>query len=479
MAATIAQVVARFKKDVGDALSPKVIQAVCDDLEHSYRHRLLDPVNTVNAFLVQILHGNVACTAVPRLTRQNFTGSAYCKARGRLPLALFENLFDCVSHGLYSEKQTTGLWFGHCVWTLDGSSFSMSDEPELQKYFGQPSGQKPGCGFPVAHVLALFHAGAGFLQRTILAPMRTHDMANAARMIPEMDDDDILLADRAFASFAHLAMIFGAKRHAVFRCHQNQIVNFQPHRKHRTSSKDPAGLPTSRWLKRLGKHDQLVEYVKQPKPDWMTDEEFAALPETVVIRELRVKIKVDCRVKTITLVTTLLDPVRYPAKAIAALYGQRWEIETNLKHLKTTMRMEVLHCRTVVGVKKEIAMFALAYNLVRLVMLEASRRQKVLLSRISFIDALRWLRSATPNTSLGKLVINPYRPGRIEPRAIKRRPKEYDRLNKPRKELRKIIRRNDLGLKSMPFSCVPWYGVLTAKKLQDCHEEDLGYPGLT
>ena len=118
--------------------------------------------------------------------------------------------------------------------------------------------------------------------------------------------------------------------------------------------------------------------------------------------------------------------------------------ETNLKHLKTTMRMEVLHCRTVVGVKKEIAMFALAYNLVRLVMLEASRRQKVLLSRISFIDALRWLRSATPNTSLGKLVINPYRPGRIEPRAIKRRPKEYDRLNKPRKELRKIIRKKRL-----------------------------------
>ncbi len=444
MAVTIAQVVARFKKDVGDALSPKVIRAICEDLDYVHRKRILDPVNTVNAFLVQVLYGNVACTEVPRLIRQNFTASAYCRARSRLPLALFENLFDCVSHGLYDEKQITGLWLGHRVWTLDGSSFSMADEPELQKYFGQPGGQKPGCGFPVAHVLALFHAGAGFLQRTILAPMRTHDMANAARMIPEMADDDILLADRGFASFAHLAMIFAAKRHGVFRCHQRQIVNFRPHRRHRTSSKDPAGLPTSRWLKRLGKHDQLVEYVKQTKPDWMTDEEFKALPETVVVRELRVKIKVDCRVKTITLVTTLLNPVRYPPKAIAALYGQRWEIETNLKHLKTTMRMEVLHCRTVVGVKKEIAMFGLAYNLVRLVMLEASRRQKVLLSRISFIDALRWLRTATPDTPLGKLVVNPYRPGRIEPRAIKRRPKEYDRLNKPRKELRKIIRKKRL-----------------------------------
>ena len=444
MAVTIAKVVARFKKDVGEALSPEVIRAVCEDLDYVHRKRLLDPVNTVNAFLTQVLHGNVACTALPHLAGQDFSASAYCRARGRLPLALFENLFDCVSHGLYDDKQTAGLWLGHRVWTLDGSSFSMADEPELQKYFGQPGGQKTGCGFPVAHLLTLFHAGAGFLQRTILAPLRTHDMANAARMIPEMGDDDILLGDRGFASFVHLAMISAAKRHAVFRCHQKQIVNFRPHRRHRISSKDPAGLPTSRWLKRLGKHDQLVEYIKQSKPDWMSDEEFAAIPETLVVRELRVKIKIDCRVKTITIVTTLLDPERYPARAIAMLYGQRWEIETNLRHLKTTMRLEVLHCRTVVGIKKEVAMFALVYNLVRLVMLEASRRQKVLLSRISFIDALRWLRSATPETPLRDLVVNPHRPGRIEPRAVKRRPKEYDRLNKPRKQLRNTIRKKRL-----------------------------------
>lgn len=444
MAVTIAQVVTRFKKDVGEALSPGAIQAVCDDLDHVHRKRILDPVNTVNAFLTQILHGNTACSALPHLVGQDFSASAYCRARGRLPLALFENLFDCVSHGLYDERQTTGLWHGHRLWTLDGSSFSMADEPELQKFFGQPGGQKPGCGFPVAHLLALFHAGAGFLQRVIIAPMRTHDMAHAALMIPELGDGDILLSDRAFASFAHLAMISAAKHHAVFRCHQKQIVNFRPHRKHKTSPDDTAGLPTSRWLKRLGKHDQLVEYVKQNKPDWMSQEEFDALPKTVVVRELRVKIKVDCRVKTITLVTTLLDPKRYPARAIAELYRQRWEIELNFRHLKTTMKMEVLHCRTVAGVKKEVAVFALAYNLVRLVMLEASRRQKVLLSRISFIDALRWLRSATPKTPQGNLIINPHRPGRIEPRAIKRRPKEYARLTKPRRQLRKSLRKQRL-----------------------------------
>jgi len=444
MALTIANVVARFKNDVGKALSPAVIQAVCEDLGHEYRRRILDPVHTVHAFLTQVLHGNVACAALPHLLGRDFSASAYCRARGRLPTALFERLFDCVSYGLYDERQATGRWHGHRVWTIDGSSFSMADEAELQDYFGQPGAQKTGCGFPVAHLLALFHAGAGFLQRTILAPLRTHDMANAARMLPELDEGDVLVADRGFASFAHLALISQGKRHAVFRCHQKQIVNFRPHRKHKTSPDDPPGLPTSRWLKRLGKRDQLVEYVKQQKPEWMSQEEFDGLPQTVVVRELRVKIRVDCRVKTITIVTTLLDPERYPARDIAELYRQRWQIELNFRHLKTTMKMEVLHCKTIAGIQKEVAMFGLAYNLVRLVMLEASRRQKTLLARISFIDALRWLRSATPQTPLSNLVVNPHRPDRLEPRAIKRRPKEYTRLTKPRRLLRKSIRKQRL-----------------------------------
>lgn len=442
MALTISQVVGRIKADVGAALSASVIEAVCGDLDVVYRKRILDPVNTVHAFLAQVLHGNVACTAVADLVNKSFSAEAYCKARGRLPVEFFDALFDAVNEGLRDERQTNGLWRGHRTWLVDGSSFSMADEKELLAYFGQPGNQKPGCGFPVAHMLALFHAGAGFLQRLVLAPMRTHDMADAAKMLPELGEGDILIADRGFASFAHLALISQGKRHAVFRCHQKQIVDFRPHRKHRKSKKDPAGLPTSRWLKRLGRHDQLVEYQKpQAKPVWMTQEEYDKLPATVVVRELRFKVKRPARTRTITVVTTLLDPVRYPAEAIAELYGLRWGVETDLRHLKTTMRMEVLHCKTVAGVQKEALMFAIVYNLVRLVMLEASRRQKVLLPRISFIDALRWLRTATPQTPLRPLIVNPNRPGRLEPRAVKRRPKEYDRLNKPRRELQKALRK--------------------------------------
>jgi hypothetical protein len=109
------------------------------------------------------------------------------------------------------------LWRGHRTWLIDGSSFSMADEKELLDYFGQPGNQKPGCGFPVAHMLALFHAGAGFLQRLVLAPMRTHDMADAAQMLPELSEGDILIADRGFASFAHLALISGSSDQSVFR----------------------------------------------------------------------------------------------------------------------------------------------------------------------------------------------------------------------------------------------------------------------
>src|SRR5262249_39585555 len=145
--------------------------------------------------------------------------------------------------------------------------------------------------------------------------------------------------------------------------------------------------------------------------------------------------------RVITLVTTLLDPRTYSAQDLAELYLNRWQIEVNFRHLKTTMGMEVMHCKSVDGVLKELYMFAVAYNLVRLVMLQAARRQDVPVERISFIDALRWLRDAQPGTSLSPLVVNPHRPNRIEPRVLKRRMKEYNLMNEPRDQLRKALAR--------------------------------------
>jgi hypothetical protein len=443
MALNISEIVGQFKADVAKALSAEAITKICGYLGYAWRERILDPVTTVQVFLLQILHGNTACTALSRLAGVSFTGAAYCAARGRLPLALFEDLLERVCDALFPELQKIGRWRGHRTWSLDGSSFSMSDTPELQDYFGQPPGQAKGCGFPVAHILALFHAGTGLLLRVVAAPMRTHDMRHTALMHAELDEGDILIADRGFASFAHLALLFLRKIHAVFRCHQRQIVNFRVGRKHTGKRKPKKGLPRSRYVRRLGRWDQLVEYAKPPKkPTWMDEATWTTLPETLLVRELRYHTSQrGHRTKVVTLVTTLLDPVAYAATALADLYLSRWQIELNFRHLKTTMGMEILHCKSVDGVLKELYMFAVAYNLVRLVMLEASRRQKVPLDRISFIDALRWLREADADTLLSPLVVNPERPNRIEPRVLKRRKKEYDLMKKPRAKLRKALYR--------------------------------------
>lgn len=447
MALTVPQILRQFKSDVAKALAAETIWKICGFLGHAWRERVLDPVTTVHVFLLQILHGNTACTALPHLTGLSFTAAAYCAARIRLPVALFEHLLQRVCDALFPSIETTGRWHGHRTWTLDGSSFSMPDTPELQTQFGQPGAQAKGCGFPVAHMLALFHAGTGLLLRVLASPLRTHDMRHAATMHPEMDEGDILIADRGFCSFAHLALLFVRKMHAVFRCHQKQIVSFRVGRRHTKPNKPRKGLPRSRYVRRLGRWDQLVEYVKPKKrPTWIDTVAYTALPEVLRVREFRYLTRQrGYRTRRITLVTTLLDPNLYPASELADLYLSRWQIELNFRHLKTTMGMEVLHCEKVAGVLKEMYMFAVAYNLVRLVMLETSRRQQVPVDRISFIDALRWLRDTPPDKLLTQLIVNPLRLGRIEPRVLKRRMKEYTLMKKPRQALRKALLRKKVA----------------------------------
>ena len=143
---------------------------------------------------------------------------------------------------------------------------------------------------------------------------------------------------------------------------------------------------------------------------------------------------------TLVMVTTLLDAKKYTVKDLLELRLRRWDVETNIGHMKTTMKMDVLRCKSEQGVRKELAMFALTYNLVRTVMMEASRRQEVPVSRISFVDAYKWMRHARPGDVLPALIVNPYRPDRIEPRCRKRRPKQYDLMTKPRKELRELLK---------------------------------------
>jgi hypothetical protein len=438
----------RIRQDLGTLLDRSAVERTCRRVGHTWRDGVLSPYATLHWFLLQVLNGNTALEHIATLAQKAFTDSAYCRARARLPLDVYRAVLRDLTAALAPEAPA-GLWHGHRTFLLDGSAFSMPDTPELRAHFGQPGAQAPGCGFPVAKILALFHAGTGLLLEVMAAPLRSHEMARVEDVHPALRPGDVLVADRGFCSFAHLALLRARGVHAVLRIHQRQIVDFAPGRAHaRPGHKgDPKGLPRSRWLRGLGAFDQVVEWLKPVgKPDWMGAGTYAALPGELVVRELRYKVpRAGFRTREVTLVTTLTDAAAYTAGALAGLYGARWGAETDLKHIKQTMKMDVLKCKHVEGVLKELTVYAMVYNLVRTVMAEAARRQGVAAERISFVDALRWLTDSEGCDDLLPLKVNPDRPGRVEPRVRKRRPKPFPLMTKPRSELRKQLIHKELA----------------------------------
>ena len=443
---TISKIVAQFKQNWTEEISPCSIKKACDESKMKWIESMLNPVVCVQLFFLQVLHGNTACNHLPRLADMCFTGGAYCRARMRVKLEVFERLLASCIASLKTQTLDTGLWFGRRVFMLDGSSFSMSDLPALQAKFGQPGGQKPGCGFPVSHWLVLMHLGTGMITKMLSSPLRTSDMTRIVEVHPELKQGDVLLADRIFCSFAHVALLMSHGVDVVFRIHQQIIVDFTPSRPHvyphRGTGSKRKGLPRSRWLRSLGVQDQVVAWIKNPrgKPKWMTQEQYESLPEEIEVRELRYQVhRKGFRVKQVTLLTTLLAADVFTLEELADLYRHRWEIETNFGHIKTTMKMDILKCETVDGVLRELHVFAIVYNLIRQVMISAAHRQKVAVNRISFIDALRWLQNAQEADELTNLVVLPLRPYRYEPRVRKRRPKKYKLMTKTRNELKQEL----------------------------------------
>jgi hypothetical protein len=337
MTATLTHVVKQFQQDWTNRLAPAAIRTACRDAAYRWRERTLDPVTTIQLFFVQILHGNTACTHLRHLTQLNVTASAYCQARMKLPLPVFEPLLCSVNNALQHEPLDEGHWYGHRPFWVDGSSCSMPDTPVLQDHCGQSSKQLQGGGFPVAHLLALFHAGTGMVLQLLAAPLRTHDLSEVVRLHPDLRPGDVLVADRGFCSYARLALRIHAGVHAVFRIHQKHSVDFPPGRAHvepRRRGKRHKGQPRSRWVQQLGEHDQRVQWCKPLSyPQWLHAEQFALLPARLAVRELRYRVqRKGFRVRTIPLVTTLLDAARYPVEALAQLSWARWGIETNCAH---------------------------------------------------------------------------------------------------------------------------------------------------
>jgi Transposase DDE domain len=447
----ITAVLTRFKTDWAAQLQPDAILAVCQEAGYtSWRDRVLTPVTTIQLFLLQLLHGNTACSHLPHQSGLRFSASAYCQARAKLPLHFFALLLERFGSAVQSSALDEGRWHGHRTFFVDGSGCSMPDTPALQKAFGQSTEQRPGCGFPVAHLLGLFHAGTGVLLKLVVAPLLTHDLAQVQAVHPTLQPGDVLVADRGLCSYAHLALLAQADLHAVLRVGARQIVDFTPGRPFVRPSvrRTPAvkGLPRSRWLKALGVDDQLVTWLK-PKtcPSWLAREALTALPEALVLREVRYHISTPgFRTRQIILVTTLVDAEVYGVADLAELYRQRWQIETSLAQLKTTMQMDVLHCKTVPGVLKELTVFAIVYNLVRMVMCQSAILQHIGVERISFLDALRWLGGPSTGIPVGALIVNPIRPHRVEPRVKKRRPKSFPFMVKSRQALRQQLVQQEL-----------------------------------
>jgi hypothetical protein len=452
MVPNVTAILQRFTTEWATLLQPEAILAACSEVDYiAWRHRVLTPVTTIQLFLLQILHGNTACSHLPHVSGLRFSAAAYCQARAKLPLRLFALLLERFGSAVQRSALDEERWQGHRTVLVDGSGCSRPDTPALQEAFGQPTEQRPGCGVPVAHLLGLFHAGTGVLLKLVVAPLLTHDLAQGQQGHPLFEHGDVLVADRGLCSYAHLAFLVQAGVHAVLRVGARQIVDVTPGRPlvrpsvRRTSA--VKGVPRSRWLTALGVHDQLVAWL-QPKtcPSWLTREALAARPETLVLREVRYHIgRPGFRTRQITLVTTLLDAEIYRVADLAELSRQRWQVETSLAHLKTTMRMEVWHGQTVPGVLKELTVFALVYNLVRMVMWHSAILQHIAVERISFLAALRWLGAPSTGMPLIALIVNPVRPYRVEPRVKKRRPKSFPLMIKPRQELRRQLIQQTLG----------------------------------
>jgi len=417
----------------------KELGRILHELAYLFRERLYTPVVTVCMMILQALDDDgsqrkaVAAMMTARRAKGCTTGSrdpsGYCSARQRLRLNLLMRLVDAVAAGLQRAARPH-LWHDRRVLLLDGSTASMPDTPENQRFFGQPSGQKPGCGFPVARLCALFCLASGALVGAMIGPLVESELRLWRAMLELLRKGDIVVADRLFSSFADLAMLAMRGVDAVVRLHQ------------------------SRLFRRMGRRDYITVW-RRPKvcPHSMSEEVFAALPEVLRVRIIRCRIRrPGKRTSRIVLVTTLLDRVLFPAQGLADLYERRWDVEVNLDHLKTTLGMDVLSAESPVMVIKEVWAHFLAYNLLRALMWEAGERYGVDPLRLSLKGAVQEVLAhrqcagvfgprAVIMMILAVIQSNriPDRPDRYEPRVRKRRPKEYDLMNQPRNVLRRRV----------------------------------------
>lgn len=431
-----------------DVLPAQVIVSAMEMLcLHCYQS-IYNPVTVLWLFLGQVIHANptLAATVESFLAWRLGQGmppcstdtGAYARARQRLPEALLALLTRHTGATADRAALQPWRWLGRTVKLFDGSTVSMPDTPKNQAAYPQSRAQAPGVGFPLARIGVLFSLSVG----TVLdlgirrwAGKLQSELAMLRDMISRLNCGDVLLTDRYLCSYMEIAMLQQRGVDFVGRMHARRIIDF-------------------RWGKQLGRYDHVVQWIKPQRPAWMSKSQYAAIPETLSIRELRCRIvRPGYRPRTITVATTLLSDDQYGVAEIADLYRLRWDAEINLRSLKTMMHMDVLRCQTPEMVRKEIWAHLLAYNLIRTVIAQAASKHDKHPRQISFTRAMRTLeafRSPLAHASSQQLptlyehmlqaiayheIAN--RPNRLEPRQRKRRPKPYPLMTKPRHLARK------------------------------------------
>jgi hypothetical protein len=434
----------------GDALPLQDLEDLCDQEGIHFGHGDDDvwtPAVTLWALLAQCLSGSKSCVAaVARvlvlrvamgLPPCSAATGAYCKARAKLPEDLLRRLTLHVGNATEDQAPDDWRWQSHRVLLADGAVCSLPDTEANQQEYPQPGSQKPGLGFPLIRLVVLLTFATAALVGCAMGPHQgkgTGETALFRALLGEVRAGDVVVADRYYCSYWLLALLLERGADVCFRLHQRRRYDFR----------------RGRWL---GRGDHVVTWARPARPAWMDEDSYARLPETLTVREVRfVVTQPGCRSREVVVATTLTDARAYPKADIAELYHHRWQVELDIRSIKQTLRMDILSCKTPAMVRKEVWAHLLAYNLVRRAMARAALAGQTTPRRLSFagavqtVNAFRWALLLSPGDRRAALVravllaIGTHRvgdrPGRCEPRKVKRRPKGYPRMTRPRAQER-------------------------------------------
>lgn len=437
------------------ALPEDTIQQAFDDEGVSFGQGEGDvytPALTLWAFLSQVLFKDEQRSCLAAVARVIVLlvslekrpcaddSGAYCRARAKLPAPIIRRLAVQVADGCEQQVPAEWLWKGRHVHLVDGSTISMPDTPANQAEYPQSTTQEPGLGFPIARLVVLLSLATAMVKDLALGPYagkETGETALLRELLERFQRGDIMLADRYFCSYFMIALLLERGVDFVARLHQARTADFRRGR-------------------RLGRGDHLVEWQRPAKPEWMDQETYERMPASMRVREVEVQVQQPgFRVDSFVVVTTLTDADRYSRADLAELYHQRWLAELDIRTIKCTLGLDVLRCKSPDMVRRELWTGLLAYNLIRQTMLQAAVPAGRSPRQLSFTAALQKI-AASWNTilvcqdaaalllveiHLGDLATHQVgdRPDRVEPRAIKRRPKPQRLLMQPRRQARAAL----------------------------------------